>query len=129
MHSLHLTLVFAGICALIQTGLTALVIMRRVQTSVDFLDGGDKTLLLRIRAHGNFIETVPMALLLIALLETKGLGVAWIATFGAVLVAGRLAHAACLVTNAVPWGRIAGMLATLAVISIAGVMCLVVFFR
>jgi uncharacterized protein len=73
MNAIHLTMLFAGLCALLQCALTVLVIVRRVQANVTLMDGGDTPLLRRIRAHGNFTETVPLALILLALLELRGL--------------------------------------------------------
>ncbi len=45
MHTIQLTLLFAGLCALIQCVLTALVVTRRTKTGVNLMDGGDKVLL------------------------------------------------------------------------------------
>lgn len=124
MTTPHWTMFFAGVCALLQCALAALVIMRRAQTGIGFLDGGDAALLHRIRAHGNFAETVPMALLLLALLEMQGLGRMWIISLGAVLLLGRLLHALSLLTNNAAWSRRGGMLLTLNMLSIAAVLCI-----
>jgi uncharacterized protein len=125
----HLTLLFAGLCALLQTALTALVIRQRTQARVSLLDGGDQQLLQRIRAHGNFVETAPMALLLMALLEMNGLAASWLWGFGGLLVAGRVLHAYGLLSGKAHWARLAGMIMTLFVISIEGVVCLWMFAR
>lgn len=125
----HLTLLFAGLCALLQTALTALVIRQRTQARVSLLDGGNKQLLHRIRAHGNFVETAPMALLLMALLEVNGLSAGWLWVFGSLLVVGRLLHAYGLLSGRVSWPRLVGMSMTLFVISIEGVVCLWMFAR
>lgn len=118
------TLLFAGACALLQCALTALVIVQRVRSKIDFLDGGDRTLLRRVRAHGNFSETAPMALLLMLLLELSGVASAWLVMLGTALLLGRLLHAAGLLG----WGghraRLLGMALTLAVLSLGGLACL-----
>lgn len=129
MTTVSLTLLFAACCALLQIALTALVIIRRAQTGVEFLDGGDPPLMRRIRAHGNFTETAPMALLLMALLELRGLGSAWLIAFGVALLLGRVLHAQSLLTNNAAWSRRGGMLMTLAVIAIEAVCALWLFFR
>jgi uncharacterized protein len=129
MQTVSLTLLFAGCCALLQCALTALVIIRRAQTGVDFLDGGDQPLLRRIRAHGNFSETAPMALLLMALLEMRGWSSAWLIAFGVALLLGRILHAQSLLTNNAAWSRRGGMVLTLAVISIEAVCAIWVFLR
>ncbi len=123
----HLSLLFAGLCALLQTALTALVILRRVQARVSLLDGGDQTLIRRIRAHGNFAETAPMVLLLMALLEINGLATEWLWGFGSILIAGRLLHAFGLLARKARWARLVGMAMTLAVLSIEGVVCIGLF--
>lgn len=129
MTPVTLTLLFAACCALLQCALTALVIIRRVQTGIDLLDGGDTQLLRRMRAQGNFSETAPMALLLMALLEMRGLGSAWLIAFGVTLLLGRILHARSLLTNNAAWSRRGGMVLTLAVISIEAVCALALFFR
>jgi uncharacterized protein len=129
MTAPQLTLLFAGLCALLQTLLTALVIRQRMQARVSLLDGGDQQLLHRIRAHGNFIETAPMALLLMALLEMNGLSTALLWGFGSLLVVGRVLHAYGLLSGRVAWPRLVGMSMTLFVISIEGVLCLWMFAR
>ena len=118
------TLLFAAACALLQCALTALVVVQRVRSKIDFLDGGDPTLMRRIRAHGNFTETVPMALLLMLLLELSGVASAWLLIFGTGLMLGRLLHAAGMLG----WGghraRLLGMALTLAALSLGGLGCL-----
>lgn len=129
MTSVSLTLLFAGCCALIQCALTALVIVRRAQTGVILSDGGDDPLLRRIRAHGNFSETVPMALLLMLLLELSGLSSAWLISFGVALLLGRVLHAIGLLSSKAIWSRKIGMILTIAVISIEGTCAIWLFAR
>lgn len=120
----HWTLLFAGTCALLQCMLTALVIAQRVRSGINFLDGGDRTLLRRIRAHGNFSETAPMALLLMLLLELSGVAPAWLVMLGMSLLLGRLLHAA----GVLGWGgrstQLLGMALTLAALSLSGLGCI-----
>ncbi len=125
----HISLLFVGLCALLQTGLTALVVARRLKARVNLLDGGDQTLIRRIRAHGNVVETVPMVLLLMSLLEMAGGPSTWIWGIGALLVAGRLLHAVGLLARGAHWARLAGMSMTLAAMSLGGVAGLWQFLR
>ena len=129
LHAIHYTLLFAGLCALLQCLLTALVIARRTQARISLLDGGDKPLIQRIRAHGNFIETAPMALLLLALLEWHGLATWAVIGFGSMLVVGRVLHAIGLIHSRLRLARMAGMLMTLFVISIQAACCLWLFAK
>jgi len=66
------TAFFAGLLALVYLGLSGWVIGARVSENVLFGDGGDNAVLKRIRSHANFIEYVPLALILIGLLEAGG---------------------------------------------------------
>lgn len=129
MQAIHLTLLFAGLCALMQCWLTALVIARRVQSGINLMDGGDAVLVRRIRAHANFAETVPMALLLMLLLELGGLAATWLWLLGLALVAGRLLHVCGLLMEGMAWSRLGGMVLTLGVLSIEAVLCIGMFLR
>ncbi len=77
-------------------GLAAHVIMLRTKTGVSIMDGGNIQLAERIRRHGNFIENVPIILLLMALAELNGVGSMWLHISGGLLIIGRLLHAAGL---------------------------------
>ncbi len=125
----HITLLIAGLCGLLQFALTIAVIARRAQTGVSFLDGGDPQLLRRIRAHGNFTETAPMALLLMLLLEMRGFSATGLWVFGSLLMIGRLLNAHSILTNNASWSRRGGMVLTLAVISIEAALCIGLFTR
>jgi uncharacterized membrane protein YecN with MAPEG domain len=109
----EITGLYAIPLALLMTALSIYVIMMRAKSGVALLDGGNEELLLRMRRHGNFIETVPMALLLIALAEMLGAPALWLHLAGALLLAGRITHAVGLSgTKAATPGRIAGGIAT-----------------
>lgn len=124
MKTLTITPLFIGTLALIQVVLTILVIMRRVRTNVSLQDGGDNALLRRIRAHGNFTETVPIALLAMLMVELGGLAGTWLWLGGSVLVIARLGHAAGII-NASELGRRGGMICTLSVLIAFGVTAIV----
>lgn len=55
-------------------------------------DAGDMKLLQNIRQHGNFIEWVPLTLVLMILAEAQGTDALWLHVAGALLLTGRLAH-------------------------------------
>jgi uncharacterized protein len=129
MLQIHIALLIAGLCALMQVFMTALVIIRRAQTGIDFLHGDDGKLLGRIRAHGNFTETVPIAVIMLALLEMRGLGSAWVWSLGIALLIGRSLHALSLMTNNAAWSRRGGMSTTLLVLSVEAVACIFLFLR
>ena len=88
----QITILFVGLMALIQIPMTFAVGLYRVKTDIHFLDGGDVEMLRRMRAHGNFTETVPITLLAMAAAELSGAPTLLIWAGGALLVAGRLLH-------------------------------------
>ena len=65
----------------------------------------------RIRAQGNFIEYVPLAVILCGLAEYRGAGSAWVWTIAGLLILGRAAHAAGMLSGVLPL-RALGMLGT-----------------
>jgi uncharacterized protein len=72
--------------------LTARVIVYRRAERINLGDGSDPVMLRRIRAQGNFVETVPLALILLAIAELQGEAPGWLHLTGGLLLAGRLAH-------------------------------------
>lgn len=64
---------------------------RRLRVAVG--DGGDGTLLRAMRAHANFAEYVPLALLLFYFAEVSGAPTVLAHLLGASLVIGRCSHA------------------------------------
>lgn len=117
---LPVTLTTAALCAGLQVALTALVIARRAQSGISLLDGGDTELTRRMRAHGNFTETAPLALLLLALLELAAAPRGLLLGLAALLIVGRLLHAVGVITQGDNWARRLGMLATVWALSALG---------
>jgi uncharacterized membrane protein YecN with MAPEG domain len=89
----RITLLFASLHALLLLALLARISRHRHGRRIGFGDGGDPLLARKIRVHGNFIEHVPMALLLMALLESCGLPAPWLWALGTTLLLGRALHA------------------------------------
>ena len=71
--SVAVTGLYAGILVVIFFVLSMRVINNRVRAQVNLLDGRDEALTRAMRAHGNFAEYVPFALLYQrALIRTHG---------------------------------------------------------
>lgn len=88
------TLITAGLCGLVFLWLTYRVVARRVTGKIMIGDGGDAQMLERIRAHANFTEHVPLALILMGAVEfTAGHHSPWLWGAGGLLVLARIAHA------------------------------------
>lgn len=64
----------------------------RAKLAISIGDGGRVEMLERMRRHGNFVEWVPMALIVMALAEANGVPGIWLHAAGVLLVLGRLLH-------------------------------------
>lgn len=104
------TLITAGILGLLLLFLSAYVIAGRVKFKIDTGDGGNEAMRRRIRVQANFVEYVPMALILIMLVESGRIGPAWLpGALGATLVIARFWHAQGLLgSSGVSAGRFMG---------------------
>jgi uncharacterized protein len=122
---LPVTAIYAALLALMLLALKFRVIGARRRLKVDVLDGGERDVTRRMRVHGNFAEHVPMAVILMAIVEING-AEAWnIHGLGIILVLSRILHAHGLET--IPgksFGRAAGVLGTTAVIAAAALLAL-----
>lgn len=119
------TLLYAGALGLVFLILTIRVIQQRGASGINLGDGGDTTLIRRIRAHANFVEYVPISLVLLGLLETQGLGNLWLHVLGATLLLGRLLHGyAFAFSDHSPIGRTGGIALTLLSMSSMAGLCL-----
>jgi hypothetical protein len=87
------TSLYAALLALLLVVLAVAVVRVRLRDRVGIGHGGNDRLALRVRAHANFTEYVPMALLLLLLLEVCGTDRALLHAFGILLVVARLLHA------------------------------------
>ncbi len=84
---------YAALFGVFATVLTARVIAGRVRTGIQTGAGGDDALARAIRAHANFAEQVPLALLLIVLAEWTGTAAPIVHALGVALLVARLANA------------------------------------
>ncbi len=87
-----ITILYAGISGLMAIGLGAAAGAYRAKNGISIGDGGDPELTLRMRRHLNFVENVPLALVLFALLEMQGVSNYAIHGLGAALILGRTLH-------------------------------------
>jgi uncharacterized protein len=87
-----ITAFYAGILALIAIVLGVQVGLMRVKTGVSILHGNNMELAQVIRRHANFTEAVPIALILMGLIELDGASRTLLHSLGAALVVTRIAH-------------------------------------
>jgi uncharacterized membrane protein YecN with MAPEG domain len=87
-----ITALYAAVQAILGFVLSMGIGPMRGKLGVSIGDGGNPDLLLRIRRHGNWAENVPLALLLLALLELNGASGTLLHGLGATLLVARIAH-------------------------------------
>jgi uncharacterized membrane protein YecN with MAPEG domain len=97
MTRIPVTLFTSGILGLLSVVLAFMVTLARIKTKVMIGDGSADpkaaALLPVIRAHGNFIEYVPLALILLGGIEVSGANRLTCEIFAALLIIARVSHA------------------------------------
>jgi uncharacterized protein len=117
-----ITAFYAGLLAPLFILLAVRVIRHRRGAKVAVGDGGDATLLRRMRVHANFAEYVPFALLLMTLAESLHAPNLLLHVLGLALVVGRLCHAYGVSQMKEPLNfRVIGTATTFTVIGVAAV--------
>ena len=90
--TLAITPIYAAILGLMLIVLSYAVTAKRITSGISLLHGEDMNLAVRIRRHGNFIENVPMALILMALAELAAAPALLLHGAGVLLVLSRVLH-------------------------------------
>lgn len=123
MTTLPVTSVFAGLAALALAFLGLRVAYYRMRARIAYGDQDDRELRRRIRAHGNFIEYVPLALVALGLIEMNGAPKWQVWALGGALALARIAHAAGLLSGVMGL-RAPGATLTFIVLAVSGVLLL-----
>ena len=119
---MQLTMLTAGLLGLLIVALGLRVSVIRRSAHVSLGDGGNPLLEQRIRAHGNAVETIPIALILLGLAE-RALGQPWyLVAMAVVLVIARLIHP---IGMAMPSPNAARMLGILGTWGVTGILALI----
>lgn len=90
---LQTTLSLAAAAAILNLWLSIRIGQVRGREKIIHGDGGNEALIRRMRAQANFIENVPLVLIMIGLIEASDKGGDWLAIIGAVFMLARLSHA------------------------------------
>ncbi len=88
----QITGIYASALGVLAIILSFHVIAYRARTSISLMDANDPQMAERIRRHGNFMEYVPLALILLAIAEAGGAPKTWLHMDGGILLASRLIH-------------------------------------
>lgn len=122
---MRITGLYAALLTLLILGLAVRVMLIRRRTRIGLGDGGDRSVACAIRAHGNAVEYVPLALVLLLVLELDQTVPLLLHAFGIALVLARVVHAIGLSRAAgnSP-GRAVGAGLTLVVIGLMALMLL-----
>ena len=119
-----ITALYAGLLVPIFIILSARVIRARRGAKVSVGDGGDASLMRRMRVQANFAEYVPLALVLIGLVESMKVDWRLVHALGIALLIARIAHAAGMSPAKDIFAlRVLGVVLTFAVLIAAAVMC------
>lgn len=84
---------YAGILGLIMIALAFGVIRLRTKHKVALGDGGHPDLEKAVRAHGNFVENVPLAIIIMYILEASQIPEMALYAYGTILILARVLHA------------------------------------
>ena len=119
MSLLSITPIYIALLGILFVPITMRVGLYRVKNKIDLGDGNDDALFKLNRGQGNFVETVPLAVVLLVLMELLGAGTTWLHALGALLVVGRFLHYVGITEVGPAIGRPIGMFATFGVYAVA----------
>ncbi|HEX7810862.1 MAG TPA: MAPEG family protein [Burkholderiales bacterium] len=118
------TPLYAGLLTLLFVLLSLRVVQVR-QKGIPLGDGGDPKMLRVIRGHANFAEYVPLALLMMAILELSRCSSYVLHAIGIALILSRILHGYALsYTPRFRFGRTWGAGLTFVILAVEAVLCL-----
>jgi len=121
---------YGGLLVFIYIFLAMRVSRLRATARATIGTGNDPSLERAIRAHGNFSENVPFALLLLGFMEMQRNSSYVLHALCLLLIAGRLIHAFGISQTRETMGfRITGIVLTVAVLVIAAITLIIDYFR
>ncbi len=118
---LSITPIYVAILGLLFLPITIRVAMYRIKSRISLGTGDDPEMVRRMRGQANFIETVPISIFLLIVMEVQGASNMWLHALGITLVLGRIAHYLGLV-DIIPFAfRVVGIAATLLTIFLGSI--------
>lgn len=114
MTSFQIVALYVGLHLILLPILTLRVGQVRIKEKISLGDGENPILFARMRAHGNYVETAPFALIGLFALAMMGANQIALHLFGAVFLLGRICHAHGMAQKQSNGkGRVVGMMMTL----------------
>ncbi len=89
---LTITSIYAAILGLMFLAFRTMVTIERAKSGISILHQDNMVLAIKIRRFGNFIETVPLALILMGFAENSGASPVILHIIGVLLLASRILH-------------------------------------
>ncbi len=120
MLMLPITMLTAGVSGILAVILALRVVLARTHHGISLGDGGNADAIIRIRTHANFIENVPLILILMGLIESAQGESMWLKVAGALLILFRIAHFIGLPMRAPNPFRLVGAAGTFTLMMILG---------
>ena len=129
---IYYSFIYVALSCLILSKLSMNVIKLRRQGKISFGDDGDRVLMRRIRAQGNFIEYTPIFLLSLIAIEWLAIKnipyyFLYINIVGSLFIIGRILHALSLYEKKI-MHRKTGMIITFVTLRFNGLILLILIF-
>ncbi|NWG70382.1 MAG: MAPEG family protein [Parvularculaceae bacterium] len=126
MTPLQAAALWIGLNVLLLIFLSARVGQMRNRLKINLGDGGNPEMVKAIRAHGNYTEYAPLALVGLVALAEVGANVAIVHVLGGFFFFARIAHMLGLGLGVWPMGRFIGTLSTM--LSLLATAALLIYF-
>ena len=110
--TLPITLATAALMTLLGLVVAMRAAIARGKHGILMGDGGNPDMIARMRAHANFVEYVPLLLILMGLLELAGANRAVLVAEGVAIVVARMLHAVGMARPSPNRWRMAGTIGT-----------------
>jgi len=118
---LPISLTLAGAAAILNIWIASRVSRLRAAHRISIGDGGNEALLRRMRAHANYVENMPIFLIMVALIELAGGDARILWAAGILFILARICHAFGMDRPSPSRLRMVGMIGTaLVIIGLAG---------
>ena len=121
---ISITPIYTALLAVLFIVITLRIVVYRTKTNILIGDGDDIKMLQLVRGQANFVETVPIALILLVMMELNYASETWMHSLCAILLVARALHYIGLTELGPIACRALGFLGTLSIIAISAIWLL-----